>query len=407
MYQLNVVYLNHCARLSGGELALARLLPSLDGIRATVILGEDGPLVPVLASSGADVRVRKMGNRVLSTSRNSVRVGLPAATAALSVSSYSLSVAIELRRIKPDLVVTNSLKSAIYGGIAGRLAGIPVVWHLRDRIAADYLPNLAVKGLRAAARVLPAGIIANSQTTLDTLRLPTRSNRQPRSWVINDPCPLVTDAKTRSLDRPAGGLVVGMVGRLAPWKGQDLFLRAFARAFPQGHETAVIVGGPLFGEEAYAKYLHILAERLNLRHRISFTGHVDDPWTEMASFDVLVHASLIPEPFGQVIVEGMALGLPVIASGAGGPTEIIRHGVDGLLCPPADEKALAETLANVGKDRELRHELGGAAAAAVKRFSPAVIAAEEKAAYELIARHPSELASTRGDTFRSAGKVDR
>src|SRR5205085_1347957 len=68
-----------------------------------------------------------------------------------------------------DLVHTNTLKAAVYGGLAGRLARVPVVWHVRDRIAPDYLPGAAVRFVHLASAVLPTTVIANSQTTLDTL----------------------------------------------------------------------------------------------------------------------------------------------------------------------------------------------------------------------------------------------
>src|SRR3954464_11108830 len=74
-----------------------------------------------------------------------------------------------LRQVRPDIVPTNSLKAAIYGGLAGRLAGVPVVWHVRDRIADDYLPPPAVCLVRALSRVLPTAIVANCQSTLSTL----------------------------------------------------------------------------------------------------------------------------------------------------------------------------------------------------------------------------------------------
>lgn len=97
---------------------------------------------------------------------------------------------------------------------------------------------------------------------------------------------------------------------------------------------AAISGSAMFGEEAYESELHALVTELGLDNAVTFTGFVDDVPVELARMDVLVHGSRVAEPFGQVIVEGMAAGLPVIATDAGGPREIITDGVDGLLVAP-------------------------------------------------------------------------
>ena len=114
--------------------------------------------------------------------------------------------------------------------------------------------------------------------------------------------------------RGGGPLTFGMVGRIAPWKGQDVFLGAFAHAFGQGDERAVIVGGALFGEDDCARELSRLADALGVGNRVEFRGHRPNVWDELSRIDVLVHASVTPEPFGQVIIEGMAAGVPVIAA---------------------------------------------------------------------------------------------
>jgi glycosyltransferase involved in cell wall biosynthesis len=96
--------------------------------------------------------------------------------------------------------------------------------------------------------------------------------------------------------------------------------------------------------------------------------------SELVHADALVHASIIPEPFGRVIVEGMAAGLPVIAAGAGGPTEIVTDGVDGLLHRPGDVSSLADALQRLAGDPELRRSLGDAAVESARAYSPGAAA---------------------------------
>jgi glycosyltransferase involved in cell wall biosynthesis len=102
---------------------------------------------------------------------------------------------------------------------------------------------------------------------------------------------------------------------------------------------------------------------------------------------VLVHASVTPEPFGQVILEGMAAGVPVIASRAGGPAEILRHDATGVLYQPGDEEALAGAMHRL-RDPLLRERLSGAAREEVRNYAPPVVAAELQRLYATVAaRH--------------------
>lgn len=364
--RLRVAYVGHCALRSGGELALARLLPAITGeVEATVILAEDGPMVEVFGRAGAKVEVLPLAGTARQVRKGSVRPGaLPLAAVAATV-GYTWRLARRLRRLDVDLVHTNTLKAAIYGGLAARLAGKPLVWHVRDRIAADYLPGFAVKAVRTAARLLPHAIITNSESTRETLGIAGLDAMVTPSPVVFDP--YAPDPAQLTL---GSVFEVGMVGRIAPWKGQDVFLRAFAAAFPEGEVRARIIGAPLFGETDYEADLRRLAADLGIADRVWFTGQTDDVASHLAQLSVLVHASITPEPFGQVVVEGLAAGLAVVASAAGGPAEIITDGVDGLLIPPGDVAALASALRRLHDDPGLRERLGVAGARRAEAFRP-------------------------------------
>jgi glycosyltransferase involved in cell wall biosynthesis len=363
--QLKVVYLDHVARMSGGEVALARLISALPDVDAHVILAEDGPLRPVLERTGATVEVLPLDPRTRDARRAEVGT---AGTLRLAFSTlrYTVKLARRLRQLEPDLVHTNSLKSGYYGALAAQLARRPVVWHLRDRIADDYLPRPAVWLTRVAVRTLPDLVICNSAETFRTAHIGESSAAVVASPVVHDPYEPSLGGRARRSNP-----VVGILGRLAPWKGQDVFLRAFAevaRAHPQ--LTARIIGSAMFGEDDYAEsLLHLVAE-LGIDEQVTFVGFTDEVERELAQLDILVHASTTPEPFGQVIVEGMASGLAVIASAAGGPLEIVTDGVDGLLVPPGDVNALAAALTRLVEDDDLRRSLGAAGMQRARDFSP-------------------------------------
>jgi len=375
--RLRVVFVDHVARLSGGEIALLRLLPALArDVDVHVILGEEGPLDERLRSQGISVEVlplapalRDLGKDTLGPRR------LDLSTAARAV-PYVPRLGRRIRAHGADLVHTNSLKAALYGGAAGRFARVPVIWHVRDRIADDYLPHSAVLLVRAAARLLPTAVVANSQTTLDTVP------RARRGRVVQNPIvPDAVDGPPPAAPRAHAGTTVGIVGRLAPWKGQDVFLDAFAQAFRDTGVRGRVIGSALFGEDAYRQQLAQQAERIGIADQIEFRGFRENVWAELAELDVLVHCSVIPEPFGQVVLEGMAAGLPVVAANAGGPAELITNGVDGILTPPGDAHELAEALRHLERDATLRATLGSAAARRSEEFRPERSAAKLLAIY--------------------------
>jgi glycosyltransferase involved in cell wall biosynthesis len=247
-----------------------------------------------------------------------------------------------------------------------------MVWHLHDRLAADYMNPAGARLMRTVARRFDA-VIANSRETLRTLELPAVG--RPLRAVIAYPIEAGA-AATRRADVGVRDITVGMVGRLTAWKGQHVFLRAFKRAFPDGGCRAVIVGAPLFGEDEYEAHLRRLVGSLGLDDRVEFAGFQEDIPAQLARFDILVHASVIPEPFGQVVLEGMAAGLPVVASGAGGPSEVITDGRDGFLFEPGESDGLAAVLRRLAADPSLRERVGTAARARARDFAPDVIAGQ-------------------------------
>ncbi len=393
--RLRVVYLDHVARLSGGEIALLRLLPYLERVNAHVILGEEGPLATRLQQAGISVEVLPIAAAARELRKDTVRVGGPSPAALLDTLAYVARLALRLRRLAPDLVHTNSLKAGVYGSLAANVAGVPVVWHLRDRIAEDYLPRPAVHLVRRLVRHLADGVLANSAATLATLSDADRGLVHrviPDSVVIPGSVGIPDSVGTPDSVEPpryprmptARATTFGMVGRIAPWKGQDLFLRAFAAAFPTGKERAAIVGAPMFGEESYELQLRELVAQLGLTERVELRGFREDVWRELASFDVLVHASVIPEPFGQVVLEGMAAGLAVIAPDEGGPAEVIADGETGCLFRSRDPHALTAAMRALNGDPAERERLGSAARRTVAAYHPAKVAAELEQVYERV-----------------------
>ncbi|MFP4978185.1 glycosyltransferase family 4 protein [Paenibacillus sp. CN-4] len=346
---LRVAYIDHTAKWSGGEVALYNILTNIGSqIDPLVILAEEGALADRLRERGIDVRVVPLDESVRTRNRNAVNLGAP--SAALKLLSYGRRLAPLLKREQVACVHTNSLKSALYGAIAAKLAGVPLIWHIRDHIGPPYLKPVVAKTIRLLSRLLPNGVIANSHSTLNALELP----RTKKTLVVYSAfAKAIGGGRGREQGKDFNVL---LVGRLAHWKGQHVLLQAAKSFKPDTRVKFWLAGDALFGEDAYKQELLKMIEQDGLTN-VSLLGHVDDIQGLMQQADLLVHTSITPEPFGQVIVEGMAAGLPVIASNEGGPVEIVVPGETGLLIRPGDPAVLAESIAWMLEHPEERRQM--------------------------------------------------
>jgi glycosyltransferase involved in cell wall biosynthesis len=385
--QLRVCYLDHTAKLSGGEIALARLLETIDrtAIDPWVILAEEGKLADRLRAAGIRVDVVPLSGSVLDVRKDTVQSGIFAKVGViLQVVTYGFKVAALIRTMPVDVIHTNSLKSDIYGMLVSWLCRVPLIWHIRDHIDITYLPVFAVKMMRFLAARVPAFVIANSQSTLDQLNLAVAkpgavvpSGVDPHGEVVYDGIssgtPPLADGTPMT-----GPLRIAIVGRLASWKGQHIFLEAASKLVEAGVDANFLLAGTaMFGEDDYVAELHAQVERLGLKEKVTFLGHVDPIEAFLPTISILVHASTSPEPFGQVVIEGMAAGIPVVATDGGGVKETVVHGETGLLVPMGNAQALADALRMLIDRPELRAKLSTKGRQRVLRHFTASITARK------------------------------
>jgi len=355
-----ILFFDHTAAWGGGEVALFHVITNLDRNRfePLVVLGEEGPLAERLREAGVDVQILALPTSVGRARkdglgwRSVLKLGRIFQGAA-----YCWRLCRCIRKARPAVVFTNSLKSDVLGGVAARLSGVKVVWNVQDRIASDYLPQAMVRLIRTMARWVPHAVVANSKATLETLHLP-KSGRARRARVIH--CGVQIPERV-AMPRESETLTVGIIGRLASWKGQHVFLRAAAKVLPKFPTVRFrIVGAALFGEEPYAAELRALTAVLGLEANVDFLGFQSDIPRVLERLDIVVHASTTAEPFGLVVAEAMAAGRAVVATRGGGVPEIVRDRETGLLVPMGDAEALAQGMLELLQDSALRERLGRA-----------------------------------------------
>ena len=402
---MRVVFLDHTATPSGGEIALVRLLSCLESVDATVILAEDGDIADDIRTLGIPVRIMPLSEGVRSLNRRAV-AGAAGIRSFVQTLMYSVALAKVLRSIGPDVVHANSLKSGFYGGLACKMTGIPMVWHVRDRISTEYLGRGSAILTRGVIAVFAHAIICNSRSTQESLGRWGAAGSVLPSVVLSD---AFEPAKSSSVDPKTTTAsqvgAIGMVGRLADWKGQDVALTALAevhKTLPTA--TLTFVGEAMFGDVTVEAHLRSLVAKLGLDRAVTFLGFRKDVSAVLQQFDVVVHASTVAEPFGQVVVEAMAAGKAVVAAKLGGPAEIIEDGVDGLLFTPGSPTALAAAIIALLTNEERRNRIGAAAKVSAMRYAPENIVPKLEAIYLLLAANRRSSLDVMQTLRRVAGR---
>lgn len=359
------IFLTHSAAPAGAELALLRLVKHLTHSEATVVFTSHGPMVKKFEDAGLQCTVissEKPGVKVTRSTR-SLRTMLAGMQ---KLRLDGLEVGKFAEDSDTDVIVARSVKALFMAYFARRVSKVPVVWSVHDRVSKEYFGHLSILCIRALGRFIPSGYICNSNSTRSTIWT------GPRKPIAVIPPGIELRDRTATQRVPGGEQLtsIAIVGRLAPWKGQDVFLDAFAAAFANDRSNirAKVIGGALFGEEDFEQALKKQATTLGIAHRVDFLGHVDDVSRELESSQVLVHASVMPEPFGAVVIEGMNAGCAVIATKPGGPAEVIEDGVNGLLVDCGDTQAMADALSKLNSNSQLREQLAKAGTVRAQEF---------------------------------------
>jgi glycosyltransferase involved in cell wall biosynthesis len=268
------------------------------------------------------------------------------------------------------VVHTSDLPSNVFGLPAAAFARVPA--RIGNRREVNPGRTTAEIACQRAAYTCAHRIVANCRAAADQLlaeQVPPRRVRVIHNGVEVHAHP--PSARRAVLRR------VVSVANLRREKGHDVLLRAAAdvvRAFPDARFE--LVGG---GPELSA--LRTTAHALGLEHTVSFLGHREDVEARLEAADIFVLPSR-SEAFPNAVLEAMAAGLPVVASGVGGVLEVVRQGETGLIVPPGDPAALASAVCRLMGDPPFAYGLGDAARAEVSaRYSFARMIDEFEAIY--------------------------
>ena len=361
---------NHATVIGGGEISLLTLVAGLQQTewRPTVVVPGPGEVADACRARAVEVH----------------EIPLPT----LRRPGFSTASAIRrFRRLIVDggfsVVHCNGSRAMFYAGMAARKIGVPCVWHVR-MLGPDPLLDAALVRLAAAS-------ISSSRAGLQRFeRWPWAAERCriiPNGIDLEAFQPATTRAMTRSdLGVAEISFVAAAVGRLVSWKAVEVLIDAAELLAPQHPDLEVLI----VGEGPEREALQSRAAERGVEGIVHFTGHRDDIADVLQAADVFAMTST-DEHFGRVVIEAMAMRLPVVAADFGGPAEIVLDGTTGLLVAPGDARALAAAIDRLAGDPDERRRMGEEGRRRVEecyssdRHVEGVIGVYE----QLVSRHPA------------------
>jgi glycosyltransferase involved in cell wall biosynthesis len=362
------LFLQSTTEIGGAESNLLNLFAASEELRVRSVIANLG-----FGSGNLPQRLRAVGAEVIDVPRARLR--------------EPLKLAETFRRLRAivrdrgcEAIVANGAHPQIIGGTLARLTGTRSVFLVNMIHNHPWYRNRRLDALAMCAPCdLYLTISEASRQTMAKIHPGVPARLHYWGTPVRPVDAAVARDARRELGAADGHVLFGSFGRLQRWKGQDVFVTAaaeVARARPQAR--FVVVGGSVFGlEPEYFAELRQQAARLGLGDRLRFTGFRQDVPRLMAACDVVCHTSRVPEPFGLVIIEAMALGRAVVATAGGGPSEIVASPDDGVLVPPESPSALAEAMIQLHDSPDRRALLGRRGADRVQqRFTIEAAAAD-------------------------------
>ena len=269
-----------------------------------------------------------------------------------------------IRYVEPHIVHTHTSKAGILGRLAAWLARVPIVIHTPHGHVfyghfSPPLSRLFLQVEKLLSRITHHHIALTPEEGNDYLTL--KVSEPNNTSIIHSGVDLnrfqngenERSRKRKELGISPDALVVGFSGWLLPIKGVNFLVEAMARVVLEHPNTLLVLVGK--GEEK--ENLRKQVENLGLEDKVLFLGWRPDVNEIMGCFDILVLPSL-NEGMGRVLVEAMSAGLPIVASRVGGIPDLVKHGENGLLVPPANAAALEQAISDLLSDRGRRKRMG-------------------------------------------------
>ncbi|RAI95105.1 glycosyltransferase family 4 protein [Algoriphagus yeomjeoni] len=353
---MTVLFLNSSSDRYGSSRILIEVVKVYKsaGLKAVVVLPEPGPLQQDLLELGAIVHIQNLG--ILR--RKYVTISGLVNRLIMNYKAYIFLSQLH-REFHFDLVYSNTL-AVVIGAHWARTNDIPHTWHIHEIL----LGPAPLVGLlrRLLDRTTPSPIVVSNavknhwEEKLSVSKPTVIHNGIPYSDFLEKPGIL-----PQELGIADDHLIITMVGRINPGKGQLFFLeiaKRITKSYPHCH--FVMVGDPYPGyENLEVEMKHFINEH-RLENCVTNLGFREDIGSILQTTDIFVLPSILPDSFPTVILEAMAASCPVIATQSGGASEMVLEGETGYLIPIYDLDKAVSALISLILDQQLRVKFGNA-----------------------------------------------
>jgi glycosyltransferase involved in cell wall biosynthesis len=358
----SILFIHQSAELYGSDKTILTFISGLDRSQyfPVVILPFDGPLKTEMEKNGIKVVIAP----VLKLYR---KMFTPSNLAAF-VKEYKkgLQVLDALHKEHDFKLVYSHTLAALAGILFARKRKITHLWHVQEILARPRLINRAFTWL--LSRRYNHKAVYDSQETMrfwiqGEPKLAAKSDFVWNGLDVSqkiDHTPSAIAAVRRDFFKAKDGeIVIGLVGRINSWKGQQLLLDAF-EMLTHRHKNIrlVYVGSPPPNQDFFLDDLNKKISDYELSDKITIVPFQQDIWKFWDSIDIAVVPSTEPEPFGMVAIEAMMARKPVVAANHGGLTEIVVDSQTGFRFEPNNADALAAALGKLLADPEMRKTFG-------------------------------------------------
>lgn len=351
-----ILFLYDSTVLGGAEKSLLYLIKNLNRKKFSpiVVLPDRGFLFRQLDLLGIDVRLMEI--RRLRKTANLFKL--------FNYLLHLLRVAYQLRLLinteKINIIHANSLSAQIQVNFVRGVKNIPKIWHIRDIFPHHLSIRLSIK----YAALYTTKIVAISRAVKDNL---------VKMGILEDKITVIyngidfgeikkvshnNETVRRKFKVGSDCYIIGMIGSISYSKGQDIFIQAAHMVLKEFPDTLFVIVGGYFPENlSYYQEMRQLVEKLQMKEKVVFLDPVEEIEELICSLDIVVNMSREREGLGRSILEGMALGKPVVGSKIGGIPELVDEDC-GILIDSENVNELFEKLCFLIKDRNLMIKMG-------------------------------------------------
>jgi len=372
MDRINVLYINGTSELGGSEVCLLDIIRRLDKKKLQPFV-----VLPYYGFLGKELGKLENPPQVIIIKNMSVLKGTYSPfVVGRNLINFIPTVSAIRRLIRDKGIGVVHINSSVIlaAGVAAKIERIPIVWHIREIIVSHRLVRTL---LNLIIFCLADVILTISDAVKDTFLKQHSNSSKIRTLYDGIDLDIFSDKGPKGKFRQEFNIndkafLAGMFSRMVPWKGHKYFIKAAKELNDLYPETRFVIVGDIVLKKhlAYKMELIELVKGYGMEEEILFIGNQEDVALIMNDLDCVVLPSISPEPSGRVILEAMAMSKSVIATKRGGPAELIRNEIEGILVAPKDYLSIVKAMMTLKDNPDKSIAIGIKARQAVEeRFS--------------------------------------